>query len=120
MTTLLLKVAIGAVLALLSLVVILFRVSPLTAPGIAIPFFLLTLFLTVAGFGTLLCYFLWRALDVEGMDAGKRMSVSLREGMFLGVATVLVFSFLMLEIFTWWIGILIYAVFILIEMALHS
>jgi hypothetical protein len=120
MTPLLLRIAIAAFLSLASLVVVLFRVSPLAAPTIAIPFFILTIFLTVASFGTLAFYFLWKSLSVEGMDAGRRMSVALREGLFLGAATVLLFLFLILGILTWWIGLLIYTVFVLVEMALHS
>jgi hypothetical protein len=120
MTQILLKIGVAAFLSLASLMVIVFRVSPLLAPEFAIPFFLLTLFLTVACFGSLGCYFLWGALGVEGMDAGRRISVALREGLFLAAATDLLFIFLMLGILTWWIGILIYVVFILIELALHS
>ena len=45
MTSLLLRIAIAGFLALASLTVILFRVSPLSAPGLAVPFFLLTVFL---------------------------------------------------------------------------
>ena len=120
MTTILAKIGIAALLSLSSLTVILLRVSPLTSPGIAIPFFFLTLFLFVSSISTLLCYAIWHHVPMEGMDAGRRLSVSLREGLFFGCATTLLFAFLILGILTWWIGILIYSVFALIELALHS
>ncbi len=120
MTPLLLRIAAAAFLSLASLLVILFRVSPLTSPALAVPFFFLTLFLSIASSATLLCYFFWRSVSVEGMDEGRKISVSLREGMFLGLATVLLFVFQILGILTWWIGGLIYLVFILVEIALHS
>lgn len=120
MTPLLLRIAAAAFLALTSLTVVLFRVSPLTSPGLAIPFFFLTLFLAIASIGTLLSYVIWGSISVEGMDSGRKMSVSLREGLFAATATVLLFVFQILGILTWWIAILIYLVFFLIEVALHS
>ncbi len=120
MTPLLLRIAAAAFFSLASLIVVLFRVSPLTSPGLAIPFFFLTVFLSVASITTLLCYALWRALSVEGMDTGRMVSVSLREGFFLATATTLLIVFQILGILTWWIGGLIYLVFVLVEVALHS
>lgn len=120
MTSILVRIAVAAILSLTSLIVILFRVSPLASPGLAVPIFFLTIFLAVASIGTLICYAIWSRLSVEGMDAGRKLSVSLREGLFLGGATVLLFLFLILEILTWWIAVLIYLIFFLIEMALLS
>jgi len=120
MTSILVRIAAAALLSLSSLFVILFRVSPLAAPAVAVPFFFLTVFLSVASVMTLLCYAIWSRVSAEGMDAGKKLSLSLREGLFFAAATVLVFLFLILQILTWWVGILIYCSFILLEMALLS
>lgn len=120
MTSILARIGAAALLSLTSLLVILFRVSPLSAPALAVPFFFLTMFLTVSSFGTLACFGIWSRLSVEGMDSGRKLSVSLREGLFMGAATVLLLLFLLLQILTWWIGILIYLIFFLIEMALLS
>ena len=120
MSSLLLRIAVAGFLALASLTVVLFRVSPLTAPAIAIPFLLLTVFLAISSFTTLAAYLIWKSMSVEGMDAGRRMSIALREGLFLGTASVFLLVFLILGILSWWIGILIYAVFLFVEMALHS
>ncbi len=120
MTSILVRIAIAALLSLTSLLVILFRVSPLSAPGLAVPFFFLTIFLSVASIGTLLFYAAWSRLSMEGMDSGRKLSISFREGLLLGGATILLLVFLLLEILTWWIAGLIYLVFLLIEMALLS
>lgn len=120
MISILARIAVAALLSLTSLIVILLRVSPLTTPGIAVPFFFLTVFLSAASLTTLVCYAIWSRLSVEGMDAGRKLSVSLREGLFIGTATVLTFLFLILGILTWWIGVLIFLVFLLVEMALLS
>lgn len=120
LTPLLLRIAAAAFLSLSSLLVILFRVSPLTSPGLAVPFFFLTLFLSVSCVATLFFYVLWGNLSVEGMDAGRKISISLREGLFLAAGTVLLFVFQIFGILTWWIAGLIYLVFLLVEVALHS
>ena len=120
MTPLLLRIGAAAFLAATSLLVILFRVSPLVSPGIAIPLFFLTVYLTAAGFGTLAAYGAWSRISVEGMDAGKKVSIALREGLFLATAIVLLLLFQILGIMTWWIGLLIVLVFVLVEVALNS
>ena len=120
MTPLLLRIAAAGFLSLASLLVILFRVSPLASPGLAVPFFFLTLFLSCASIGTLMCYGAWNTVAVEGMDAGRKISVSLREGLFFAAATTFVFIFQIFGILTSWIGGLIYLVFVLVEVALHS
>jgi hypothetical protein len=119
-TYILARIAAAGLLSLTSLIVILFRVSPLSTPGLAVPFFFLTVFLTIASFGTLLFYASWSRLSMEGMDAGRKLSISLREGLMLSGATFLLLLFLLLGILTWWIGLLIYLIFFLIEMALLS
>jgi len=120
MTLILLRIGAAAFFSLSSLLVIVFRVSPLTAPGIAIPLFFLTLGLSVASIASLLSYTGWHFVALEGMDAGKKLSVALREGIFLAIVIVLIFLFQVLGILTWWIGALIFFVFLLIEVALHS
>jgi hypothetical protein len=120
MRPLLLRITIAALLSVSSLLVILFRVSPLTAPGIALPFFFLTVALSTASVATLLFYAFWASVSLEGLDAGRKITIALREGIFAACAVTLIFGFLMLGILTWWIGVLIAMVFVLIELALHS
>ena len=120
MTPLLIRIGAATLLAFTSLLVVLFKVSPLTSPGVAIPLFFLTVFLSTAGFISLVAYIVWSRLSVEGMDTGRKMSVSLREGLFAAVAVDLLFLFQILGILTWWIAGLICLVFLLVEVALHS
>ncbi|MDD5055676.1 MAG: hypothetical protein PHZ00_05420 [Candidatus Peribacteraceae bacterium] len=120
MTLILLRIATAGILAILSLMIILFRVSPFSASSVALPFFFLTLFLAIASFGSLIAFSVWSRLPVEGMDVGKKLSVSLREGIFLSVASVLLVLLQILDVYTWWIGVLVYLIFVLVEGALHS
>lgn len=119
MTSLLFSIIVGALLSATSLLVVLLRVSPLTSPGQALPSFFASIFLTVAGIMTVLLYFLWRWFPVHAWDEGKILSIALRQGIFLGLATIILILFHLLGVLTWWIGILIYVVFLLIELALQ-
>jgi hypothetical protein len=63
---------------------------------------------------------IWRFLPTHSWDAGKVMSVSLRQGIFLGFSAVLIVAFYLLGLLNWWIGPLIFGVFLLVELALEQ
>ncbi len=119
-TSLLLGLGSAALLSLTSLLILLFRVSPLTAPSQAIPAFFLSLLLSVSTVGSLLLLGLWKMLPTHTWDSGKVVSVSLREGIFLGLAIAILTGFFLLELLTWWIVALVILVFGLIELALNQ
>ena len=120
MTTLLFGIIVSALLSLTSLLTVIFRVSPLSAPGQALPAFFLSIFLTIASFGALLFAGIWRLIPWHTWDTGKILSVSLRQGLFLACATVILLLFHLFSLLNWWIAILIYLVFVLIELALQA
>ena len=68
---------------------------------------------------TLILFFLWKWFPVHAWDEGKILGISLRQGLFLASATVIVILFGLLGILNWWIGILIYIVFLLVELAMQ-
>lgn len=119
MTTLLYSIIAAAMLSLTSLFAVMWRVSPLLSPGQALPAFFASLFLSVTSIMTLLLYLLWKWFPLHAWDEGKILSVAVRQGIFIGVATILVLLFHLLGILTWWIAVLIFLVFILIEIALQ-
>jgi len=120
MTSLLFGLSSAALLSVTSLLIILFRVSPLTAPGQAIPAFFLSLFLAISTVGSLLFLGLWKLLPTHHWDMGRIVSISLRQGIFLGLAIVTVVLFHVFELLTWWIVVLVFLVFGLIELALNQ
>ena len=120
MTSLLFGISVSALLSTTSLLVVLFRVSPLTAPGAAIPAFFISLFLAVSSVMTLVFYALWRFVPLHSWDLGQILGISVRQGVFVGLATVILLLFHLLGLLTWWIAIMIYVVFVLIELALNS
>ncbi len=120
MTSLLFGIAASALLSVTSLLVVLFRVSPLSAPAYAVPAFFVSVFLSVSSVGALLLLFLWRVIPFHTWDLAKIVSVSVRQGLFLGFATCVLILFQLLGVLTWWIALLIYGMFVLVEVALDS
>jgi hypothetical protein len=120
MRSLLFALALAAILSVTSLLAVLFRVSPLTAPSQALLAFFGSIFLSVASVGTLLFYGFWKIVPLKLWDEGKILSIALRQGIFLACALVLLILFHLLSILTWWIGILIVMIFVIVELALHS
>lgn len=119
-TTLLYSIIVAALLSLTSLLAVLFRASPLTAPGQALPAFFGSIFLSVATIATLALFGIWKWFPLHAWDEGRILGMALRQGIFLGSATVIVLLFHLLGILTWWIALSIFFVFLLIEIALQS
>ena len=120
MTSLLFGIAVSALLSTTSLLVVLFRVSPLSAPGYAIPAFFISLFLAVSSIMTIAFYVLWRFVPLHSWDLGQILGISVRQGIFVGTATAILVLFHLLGLLTWWIAMMIYGVFLLVELALNS
>lgn len=119
MTSLLFGIALSALLSSTSLLIVLFRVSPLTSTQQALPAFLVSLFLTISTVGALFFLVLWRYVPIHSWDGGKLMRIALRQGFFLGTGTMVLLFFYLFGLLTWWIAVVIYAVFLLIELALE-
>ncbi len=120
MTSLLFAISLSSLLSVTSFLVVIFRVSPLTSPEYALPAFFLSLLLAVSSTSTLLFYGLWRILPVHSWDLGQLIGIALRQGLFLALGTIVVVLFQLLGLLTWWIALMIYGVFVLVELALNS
>src|SRR3989338_178972 len=111
----------GILLALVfgasSLALVLFRVSPLTAPEFALPFFFLSVLVFSSAFTALLFALTKSLLTHQPFRSRAFISSSLRQGILLGIATCIILFLHLLHILNWWIAVLVYAVFVLIEMA---
>lgn len=118
MNSLLFGICISALLSVTSVLMVLLQVSPLTSPKYAIPAFFLTMFLAVSSVSTLVMMQVWKRVPHHTWDTGKLTRICLRQGLLLGTGTLIALLFHLLELLNWWIALLIYGVFILIEMAL--
>jgi hypothetical protein len=119
MNSIIFGISLAALLSTTSLLIVLFRVSPLLAPTQAIVAFFLSVFMSVTTVGTLIFMGLWKYVPHHTWDMGKLTSISLRQGVFLGSASSILLLFHLLGLLTWWIAVMIYGVFILVEMALE-
>lgn len=119
MTNLLFGIILSAVFSITSLLVVLFRVSPLTSPQYALPAFFLSAFLCISTVSTLIFWGLWKTLPIHAWDTGKLLSVSLRQGLFIGAIICLLILFHLLAILNWWVAVMIISVFLLVELALN-
>ena len=129
MTSALSGIALAFFLSLSSLVIVILRVSPLTAPQYALAFFFLSLFIAIASCVALLLVLIksfailrpWSG-TTEAIPALKTKRIiggSLRQGIFFSLASTLVIFLWLLRIVNWWIAVLIYVAFVLIEMAVN-
>ncbi len=120
MNTLLTSIVAAALLSTTSLMTVVLRVSPISAPEQALPAFFLSVFLSIASLSTLLLAGIWRLAPVHTWDFGTLLSISLREGIFIAIAAVIILLFHLLTILTWWVAILVLLIFLLVELALHA
>ena len=119
MSSLLFGIILPALFSVTSLLVVLLRVSPLLSPVQALPAFFLSLFLSISTVTTLLLLAVWKLVPIHSWDTGKLMSISLRQGILLASATIILVVFHLLGLLNWWIAVMIYATFLLIELALE-
>lgn len=118
MTSLLFGISLAALFSTTSLLIVLFRVSPLLAPTQALMAFFISVFMSVTTVATLAFIGIWNYVPHHTWDTGTITSISLRQGIFLGSATTILLLFHLLGLLTWWIGLMIYGVFVLIELAM--
>lgn len=118
MNSLLLGIIVSAALSTLSFLIVLFRVSPITSVEYALPSFFVFLFLMVSSLSTLVFVGMWRLIPHHTLDTGKMVSVSLREGIFVGLTACLIVTVQLLGLLNWWVALLIALVFLCIELAL--
>lgn len=126
MPTALASILIAFLLSLSSLLIVFMRVSPLLSPEFALPFFFASVLGAVSSLLTLLLALAKSLLQrlPEGVTEGSHsflsravLRSSLRQGILLGSATCVVLFLFLLRIHNIWIALLVYAAFILIEMA---
>jgi hypothetical protein len=117
MTGALAGITLAFFLSLSSLAVVLFRVSPLTSPEFALPFLFLSIFIAVSSLAALVLSITKGLLTDQPMRSRKVIGSSLRQGIFIAAGTCFLILLFLLRILNWWIALLVYAVFMLVEMA---
>ena len=93
---------------------VILRMDPSKATGLALIFFYITLFLALSCTFTVFGFY-FRVWLFKNEIFYKHINVALRQGVFLGLIAVFCLVFQMLRVLTWWSGLLLIVIAVLLE-----
>lgn len=99
--------------------VVLYKLSPFSQPALSLSLFYASLFIALAGTFALIFYFL-RVWANKKEIYNVHLNTSLRQGVLLSVMIIVGLGFQRLRVLTWWDGLLLLAIVLLIEFYFHS
>jgi len=99
--------------------VVLYKLSPFSQTTLALSLFYSSLFIALAGTFAMLFYFI-RAWINKKEIYNVHLNTSLRQGVLLSTMIIIGLSFQRLRVLTWWDGILLLAIVLLIEFYFSS
>lgn len=91
------------------------KLDPFESTGLALFFFFLSLFVTLTSLFTLLGFFVRRVVTRNEI-LYNHFNVSLRQGLLLSLCTLILLTFLLLGVLTWWDGFLVVLIAFLFEL----
>lgn len=104
----------SGLLSWIGLFLVLTKLSPYESMGLSLTFFFITLFIaltaTLAVFG-----FYFRVWLFKNEVFYRHINVALRQGVFLSLITLFSLVFQMLRVLTWWSGLLLVVIAVLLE-----
>jgi hypothetical protein len=112
--TYLIGIAFTAFLGWASWVMVIYKLSPFSQPGLALSLFYASLFLALAGTFSLIFYGL-RSWTNKKEIYNVHLNTSLRQGILLSAMIIIGLGFQRLRVLTWWDGLLLLAIVLLIE-----
>jgi len=112
-------IALTALLGWIALFIVIYRLDPYTSAALAVPFFLIALFLALTGSLTLIGFYS-RVWFRSGEIYQQHIHIALREGLLISLAVCVALVFQILRILTWWDAILITAAIGLVEIYFSS
>ena len=110
----LLILLINGVTSWVAWLVVLNKFSPLNNLGIALLFFMITLFIALVCTFTLFIYY-FRHNVFENSLLKSNFSISFRQGLFLSFIFIFALVFQLLRVLTWWSGLLLIIAILLLE-----
>ena len=99
--------------AWISWFVVINKLSPNNHTELALFFFFLSLFIALASFFGILIYFL--RLQVVRNFQGRVFNVSLRQGILVGFLAIFTLIFQLINVLSWWTGLLLVVSVVLLE-----
>lgn len=112
-------IAVAAGLGWLGWLLVVNRLSPYESVGLSLLFFYLTLFLALSCTLTILGFY-FRVWLFKNEVFYKHINVSLRQGIFLALIAIFSLVFQMVKVLTWWSGILLILIAMLLEFYFSS
>ena len=112
--TYLLSIIIATIFGWASWGVVIKKLSPFTSPELALSLFYSSLFIALTGTFALLIYYL-KALLNKGRPHSVQMNVAIRQGILISAMIVVALAFQRLKVLTWWDGLLLLFIVLLIE-----
>lgn len=97
-----------------SFIVVIYKLSPFSQPTLSLSLFYSSLFIAMAGTFALAFYFL-RVWANKKEIYNVHLNTSLRQGILLSAMVVVGLAFQRLRVLTWWDGLLLLAIILLIE-----
>lgn len=94
--------------------VVIYKLSPFSQPQLSLTLFYASLFIALAGTFTLLLYFL-RVWANKKEIYNVHFNTSMRQGLLLSAMMIIGLGFQRLRVLTWWDGLLLLAIVLLIE-----
>lgn len=94
--------------------VVLNKFSPLNNLGLALLFFMITLFIALVCTFTLFIYYFRQNVFDHNLLKGN-FSISFRQGLFLSFVFIFALVFQLLRVLTWWSGLLLIIAILLLE-----
>ncbi len=103
----------------LSWIVVILKLNPYESTGLALALFFLSLLISLTCTFTLLGFYLrkWITRNEIGVSY---INTSIRQGLLLSLCTLTSLAFLMLGVLTWWNGLLVVAIIVLLEFYITS
>lgn len=112
--TYLLAILIATAFGWASWIVVINKLSPFTTPQLALSLFYSSLFVALTGTLSLIIYYI-RAWLNKGEVSNTHVNIALRQGVLLSAMICIGILFQRLKVLTWWDGLLLLAIVLLIE-----
>lgn len=104
----------ASVISWISFVVVIFQMSPFSRPFLSLSLFYATLFVALSGTFSMLFYGLRRLANQTEIH-NRHLNASIRQGVLISVLLVVGLGFQRLRILTWWDGLILLGIVLMIE-----
>jgi Na+/melibiose symporter-like transporter len=112
-------IAFSGVLAWLALVLIVLKLSPYESAGLALVFFYITLMIALSCTFTVFGFY-FRVWLFKNEIFYQHINIALRQGVILSLIAVFCLVFQMMKVFSWWSGLLLVVIAVLMEFYFSS